>query len=393
MKLQTTISTSRRALLTGLALWALTWASGCGEQAIEGIEYGADQGPDPFIMNGEPNNDVPDDPEPEMVPDPAPDVLGCVNDSDCDGGLCVDGECFESGALDCDNDPGCEQGDPEEYDFEVMGSFLSSIAVETSPSIGADLDGDGNPDNAFGGLFLDLGSILPMEDINDSLASAITSGELLMGATWPGLDESLSDGEGIQTHLFRLEAIEGGYLASRDSFISDSRTPASRFEGTLEGGLLISGPTDFVLPFSGDGFALDVTLSGAYLSGVLSTDEAGVAMAEGTLAGAVGVPDFMEVINDFLLSENCACLGLDGPMIDVSLGAVPEACVGQFDGEACASEGMENTCAQAASTCDLFVPLIYGQADLDLDGDGSLDALSAFVRIQMRGADIVGVAD
>ncbi|MEL6178658.1 MAG: hypothetical protein AAFS10_06875, partial [Myxococcota bacterium] len=117
-----------------------------------------------------------------------------------------------------------------------------------------------------------------------------------------------------------------------------------------------------------------------------SVDGDGVALADGELAGAVPLTAVVDALNNFLASDNCACLELDGPLITGEGAAF--ACTGSPGGTC---SGDDAICGTIASACGLAVPIVVGQADIDLSGDGVSDSISVFIRIGASGATVTGL--
>jgi hypothetical protein len=343
------------------------------------------------------------DPTPDSMPDGTPDG---TPDAMPDGTPDAMPDGTPDAAPDSTPDPtpddpcaqvDCVDGTPDDYDFSVPGSRFSSIILETDASVGADLDGDGDADNALGALLNDLGTLLGDADLNAQLAESIEEGSLSLGATWPSFADGLADSGDADIHMFALvdpddnPATTDEYLADRESFIEGTQSPIIQFNGaSVSGGALTAGPSNFNLTVPLGEIALNVTISEAEIEGNLSEDAGGIAASGVTLAGVLSLENLIDALNAFLQSGQCTCLGLEGPLIDLSLGAGPQACVGQFDDSTCADEG-QDLCATIAGACILAVPVIAGQTDIDLDGDGTSDALSVFIRIEMEGTNISGV--
>ena len=291
----------------------------------------------------------------------------------------------------------CIDGTPEDYDFNLPASHFSFIFLETDVNQGADIDGDGTPDNALGALLNDLGGLLGDADLNAQLAESIDEGSLALGATWPTFSGGLADSNDVDIHMFALEDADGdpttkdAFIADRDSFIEGTQSPLIQFLGaSVSGGALEAGPANFQLTVPLGEIALAITITNAQIEADLTEDSLGIATSNMTMAGVVSLRSVVDALNAFLRSEQCSCLGLEGPLIDLSLGAGPQSCVGQFDDATCAEEG-QDLCSTIASACLLVMPVLDGQTDIDLNNDGSPDALSVFIRLELTGTQITGV--
>ena len=309
----------------------------------------------------------------------------------CDIALaCVGAECL------CDAED-CLEGEPEEYDFDVAGTYVTAIRVVVDDEDGLDLDNDGTPDNAFGPV-IDALSLLLGGGLNRELQIQIAQGTLALGITWPTLARGapIADAEGVEVDILSLVDADDDletrdrWLATRGSFLPGYVTPRSRFRsGTLAAGRLNAGPADhffMVLPFGE--VSLTMIVTNALLAGTVTRDGQGARLGGGTLGGQLTLEDLIASVNDYLLSETCECLGLEGPMLDLRVGQGPEACVGEFTASNCGDQGI---CATLARNCRIFMNLLIPNMDLDTDGDGDFDAFSAFLRLSGQGAVIEGL--
>ena len=136
-------------------------------------------------------------------------------------------------------------------------------------------------------------------------------------------------------------------------------------------------------------FPLSLSLYGVEMEADLSDDAAGIAMSNGYIAGGLPVQEFFDTFNTFLLSPACSCVDLDGPLFDLSQGINGGACTQSPDTSSCSGE-VGGACAALVDGCVFFVPILGGQADLDLDGDGFEDAYSTYLTISAEGANLIG---
>ncbi len=344
-----------------------------------------------------------DDANPEVFPCPFDPVGVCADRlSDrfncggcgraCDLSLsCVQGACVCEGQS-------CDEGEPEDYDFGVPATFFSALVIVTDRAQGDDVDGDGDVDNAFGPMIGELGSLLGA-DVNAQLRFLISTGQLALGATWPTLTPpNVSEAIGVQVDFFDLVDVDNNprtqevWRADRDSFVPGFIAPRTRFVGgVIEGGALEAGPADnfrMIIPL-GD-VPLPLIIDRATLRGEVSVDAPGIGLADGTVGGVIRFGNFIGALNALLQSDFCSCLGLDSPMIDLSLGNGPRACVGQFDSGTCEQRG-QGLCGALADNCGLIMLILPGQMDVDTDNNRRNDAFSVFLRLEGQGADIIGV--
>ncbi len=283
-------------------------------------------------------------------------------------------------------------GVPEAYDLAVPASVLDSLEVVTDGS-GDDLNGDGVPDNSLGTI---LGSLEPLiGDINEIIRESIESGDLLLGAAWPDLPISIPDSNDVTTDFFLLEDEDGNpmtrerFLVRRDSFVEGTGTPRFRVTGgEVAARQWAAGPVEFPLELPLAGLRLDLIIKRASVRGTLSAVGDGIAVANGTLSGVVSLADFFAAINAFLGSEACGCLRLRGPLLVLDEGTGAWSCSNTFD-DMC---GRNDPCSTIASLCSLALGIFLNNADIDTDGDGEPDSLSAFLRVRLSGAKLVGLA-
>ncbi|MBH23454.1 MAG: hypothetical protein CMH57_03110 [Myxococcales bacterium] len=301
----------------------------------------------------------------------------CETDDDCWGdAMCMDGDCMVASA--------------DDYPYEgTPASFINSIALETDGSVGADLDGDGSPDNALGNLLNQLGSLLGDVDINAELAGAIADGDLALGMAWPDLDvASISDASDLTIHVFSMSATEadGVYTADLASFMDGTGNPQIEFNGAeISGGALSAGPAQFAFALNLADIPIELLVDSAQIMADASADGSGVALANGELSGAVPLSAIIDALNGYLASDSCACLELDGDLITGS--GASFSCTGTPAGSC---SGDAEICSTIANACRLAVPIVSGQADIDLSGDGTADSISVFIRLEAQGATLSG---
>ncbi|MBH24525.1 MAG: hypothetical protein CMH57_08745 [Myxococcales bacterium] len=373
------------------------------DQNCDGLD-GVDADGDLFASAGSGGSDC-DDEDPTVYPcafdppglctDRATDRNNCgACNAACDLGLtCIASRC-ECIAEDC------TVGAPEDYAFTGPDTFFYRVNIELNEAAGFDLDGDGAPDNALG-VLMDTIDDLFMGNVNAELNNQVQIGELALGATWPTLDfESPLDGAtGVQMDVFALVDVDDNpgtrdrYLTTRDSFIEGHQTPRSRFrDGTIEGAQIEIGPADnFFVTLPIQGVSLRVAVEDAIMRGTISRDSLGVRLFNARIGGVLTLANFVDSVNEYLQSDACSCLGLEGPMIDLRVDTGSQACIGDYSTDSCAG-AQQGLCTAIAVQCSLFMSLIEASLDLDVDGDGELDAMSAMLRLDGQGTDIEGVA-
>jgi hypothetical protein len=306
-------------------------------------------------------------------------------------------QCIEGGCT-CEAED-CQEGTPDDYALEdTPATFFYRIQVVTDGERGEDVDGDGEPDNAFGPLIQTLSQLLG-GSINRELTNQIASGELALGAKWPTLTEGVSDQEEMAFDIFTLQdtdenpATQDSFLVRRDSFLPGYQTPRSRFRnGSLVSGRLEAGPSPaFFMEVPLGGIPLAFVIEDAVMRGTLSVDPGGIRVSNATIGGVLPLQSLMDTVNDFLLSEECACIHLDTPLVDLRAGVGRETCVGEPRPNRCVEEGRAE-CATISSSCRLFMDLMFNEVDIDTDDDGVNDAFSIYLSLSGRGTSIGGLA-
>lgn len=205
---------------------------------------------------------------------------------------------------------------------------------------GVDLTGDGNPDNALAELFTDpvIGNALGGSP-NGWIGQSVESGDLLVMLDFQFLGDFTEDRHAEIDMLLGSPSMSDGadpfsgdvLLSVRCGSLADDGGAASRFDNAALAGGKLSGEGGeflFLMPFARDTV---VVLRDAHIRGTLAPD--GSSLQQGVLAGAVRYGDLELVVeND------------------------PE--IGSGFGE-------------------LMLAFLENRLDVDLDGDGTPDALSA----------------
>lgn len=370
------------------------------DQSCDGVD-GTDGDLDTFASVDSGGNDCDDDNSeiypcawdpPGVCADRAADPRNCGTCLNiCSVGLqCLSSECT------CDAGD-CEPGTPDDYILGPPATFFYRIQVVTNGDFGEDVDGDGEPDNAFGPLVATLSQLLG-GNINRDLTFQIETGLLALGAVWPTLEDGIVDHDDLRLDIFALAdtddnpATLDNFLIRRDSFLPGYQTPRSRFRGgALASGRMVAGSPRLFLEVPLGGIPLAITIEDAVMRGTLRTDPAGIALTSGTIGGVLPLQSLIDTVNDFLLSPECECVHLDRPLVDLRAGVGRETCVGEPRPNRCADEGLA-VCATIATSCRLFLDLLFNEVDVDTDGDGENDAFSIYLSLSGRGTSIDGLA-
>jgi len=279
-----------------------------------------------------------------------------------------------------------QPGTPEQYDLDAPASHIDQLVFALSASQGRDLNGDGRIDNAAGGL---LGTIndLAEADLNQRLSEQVANGSVSLGLTWIPRGASLEHGD-VELHFLHLRFTDdpARFDVYADSFLDGTRTPAVRFAGHTEGGELDAGPStlDVVLPLFGA--SVELRLERTLIRGLLVQRDGGVAVTDGDLAGYLGLASVIGALNAYTgPSGQCACLGLPQGLID------PVGGLGQLRCRPPGAECGEGACQTLANLCSTVLPGVTAQADADLDGDGTRESLSVYLRFQAAPARLGGI--
>jgi len=285
-----------------------------------------------------------------------------------------------------DAEPAPPDMGPTRPDGPISGSYLNEVSFETSEDNGADIDGDGDVDNRLGVLLETVRLFAPDLDANRKLRAAISEGTLRVGARWNGLDaDQLIDGNQFEVGMIDFEPAPG--YAPQARSVHPDGTPRSLFsEAYIEGGILHASARELQLFFTIWDIPVVLDVAHVKLTGMVLPFIDGIGVRDGRITGGVTIESIGRFLNDFMAEPECACLGLDGPFIDLSRG-IEEACHPDLDHTRCGPDD-QASCAVLAERCTIIVPMFTSGADVDSDGDGETDALGVDLRLGALGVTL-----
>jgi hypothetical protein len=332
---------------------------------------------------------------------------GC--EPECDAGFVCQrsGACLAEAACDADDDCGsgqrCVGGacldplPPDAWAARGATGFASEILVP-GVLLGAccfDFTGDGLPDNALAG-FERFSSVLGSEPLEDLYAEMLDDGQVGIGfdlapttdgrADFGILDVSADlDGDGEPESDADDRATGDATLRVTRSGLGNFG-PLSLFPNAAwDGEILRSGPSDVyltlppgaLLSLSDQPQRLRVQL--ARIEGLLATDEGGLATLDDeplAFGGAIAATEIVDGINEAI--PDCVCVSDNAPnlvRIEESDDGLTLSCNPRVSLVLCA--GAEGACGQLPVLCEALPDLSpFLPWDVDLDGDGRVDAAS-----------------
>ncbi len=286
----------------------------------------------------------------------------------------------------------------DEYDYDVPASFLDHVHVEREG--GVDLNGDGRPDNALGALVSLLESMPGgPEDVDAILTEAIEDGTLAVGAAWPSFEAGVADAASVDAHFFEFvdndddPETHDAFFVDRRSFELGTSVPRHRFNGSVAANRVEGTASSFPIatPFLGGLILADLESVQIEARVVESGD--GIAVTEGTIAGVIPALQLYDGLNELYRNE-CDCLGLDPGedlfqvAVDEDRGTIDIDCHPDADDDACAPDD-NDLCSSLSVTCSV-VGIMGSVFDVDTDGDGINDGLSAYFSFTMVDTRLLG---
>ena len=299
------------------------------------------------------------------------------------GATCEDGACVST-------------TDPPVVGDLAYASFIHQVSL--SPGAGFDLNGDGLVDNGLADLMAAMAEFLGASlDLNAEIAAAIEEGLLLLLVEWVALDDPVDDPWVAINGYLGQDADGGSYednLTGSASFwvAPDSLDPETGLPLisvaplVLDKSTLLGGPMSITFPIPADGDLYPITLVDAQLHAEVAVNPSGhgLDVMDGVIGGAVPMDSVWALVNAYEAAQ-CECLAISGPLLTWTGEGSTPVCAdapGECDFEICAA---------LAEYCSLLVMLV--QPDLDTDGNGVEDAISAGVYFGAVAAIIEGLGE
>jgi hypothetical protein len=355
-------------------------------------------------------------------------------------------ECIAHGCVDPVDSPAA-------YVAEAAGREASFMWRLQNPSLFAerdvccfDFNGDALPDNAFGDLLPVMATLLGVtnEEIQLRFEQSIQDGANVLVADWRQLPV---DGAALEDGATSFSVFPSRYNPAESWEVRAAGDGHFRLEpegfgpygalvqfnaGGLASGTLQAGPSEFPLtiPDLGPGAlffrGMDIVLQGALLVAPLSLEANGVhtidevrgsppdtyAVAGGMLGGVIPAGAFVDSMNR--VYSTCACAGVTGNLVTGEEGAEeydihclenayldpvpiccdtpgePPGCVDGTVGVDCCASGSD--CTYVPTMCQ-YLSIFASILDVDTNGNGVTDGMSAGFRIGLTGAAIEGLAE
>jgi hypothetical protein len=396
------------------------------------------------------------DEDPDTTPDPDTDegdndAMADTGGDDGGGGgscaSCVSDEFKDDTVRNCsdqaDERPARCDEDPTQFTDWGPGSVITNLELTSDEASDCCFNIDGSDDGSVDNQLASVLGFLPT-NIDASIGQNLADGEFVVLNEHAGLtDLGQSEDFNVNFHLGEfgsetasnyvqkadsscsfdetncdLESSSGeDFLVNPESFDEGTHPQAQVEPATITNAEVGAGPGNVLLNLSiPDVGSISLDIRGAKIEA--SVDEQasdlagdGVVLTDGKLGGYVLMKDVLGLINN-LFSE-CGCLnnpdqaivGYDTSSDDPDL--FPDECAKENppEGEcslSCTDEVQSNTdscgsgsdeiCKQAGTLCGA-TSLLSTARDLDVDGDGQLDAVSIGAIFEAAGANIEGIAD
>lgn len=327
-------------------------------------------------------------------------------------GVCADGYSCNTDTGVCEAAPtGCDAANPDRptrcdearADVDFGPTSLVTAFQLAAADCCFDLNDDGEPDNK-------LSLLETLVGVNAGIQDSIESGSLVLIFEHAGLTSlDSSDPYNLNVWLgksYEPPVPEEGLLIDPASIDQGTQPQASLPNAKIVDGVLTAGPgiVDLNITLPGildDPISLRISAaqieatvdpSSSIEDGIVIKHPTSAALPGGKLGGAVRVDDLFSAVNTF--ASTCTCLGLDGDDFVIYDPATPEVrakCDARVPSNTCEADG-ESTCASLTQLCS-FASTLGGLADVDTDGDGTVDAISIGTQFNTTGVKVQGFAE
>lgn len=232
--------------------------------------------------------------------------------------------------------PVADEYEPPPPPEEIFGYVLNGLQLAEAGT-GFDVDEDGTPDNSFAELLAALGGVLPA-DPNQQLADAVAQGNLIILLHALGIQDFMFD-DGFKLNGYGGEDLDAdasdNFSGSEEfginpsSYDENGDPQISFHDVVIDNGVFFGGPSLFVLsmPLIQGQAPMDILIDRARIKGNITSAD----IVDGLLGGAIPKDDLITALNQ-----------------------IPE--IQQYIG--------------------LVTILLNRRCDIDLDGDGTMDAIS-----------------
>ena len=436
----------RRKLVAVLAVFAAVGLtlSACSQPPGEEGKDASQTEEDASAEDGsvDPDTGVADDDTSSDQDAAAPDTgmacQGCVDDK-----YKVEAKTCDSG-----NPPDRCSEKPEEYSMWGPGSVITSMELTSDEAKDCCFNIDGSPDGSNDNALAQLLGFIPDTDIDGEIKKSLAGGDFILLNEHDGLSD-LSSGKDYNLNFYLgefgdkdaqsyieqkdpmcdiekdpskcdLKSASGkNFLINAESFDKGTHPQAQVSPAAIANSKdLNAGPGKVVINLTLPGIGnLGLVINGATIEAEVVKGESdvtsggdGVVMKKGKLGGYVLMKDVIGLVND--LFENCDCL--ENPKMAITYpntdpmdpdlkpnkcldednepkeGECEVACSMDVNNKASMCSGAGGLCEQAGTVCG-FVGAFTNTADLDVDGDGQLDAVSIGALFEATGAKIQGI--
>lgn len=393
--------------------------SGCGGGS------GGDDDADASMDTAEDTTEM--DPAPDVEPDVSEDGTDAMVEPDAPAGPCTPGDgtctsparCVGGACVDPVDDPEAYATDASSRPASFWWTIQLPALFTPAERCCFDFTGDGVDDDGFGALAGVMEPILDEVDVQDLFDSMIQDGDELLVNDWTMLADAGVDGE-ARFSVFETESTDtyvtmqegdGTFLLKPDSFGTHGALVQFN-HGQVADDVLYSGPSTFLLTIpmavlwgaSGSGelplheariqAPIDIQSDGVHTVDETRTGDTPALVGGGKLGGVIEMADLLAVLDQ--QARACDCRGLDpaSPVIQWEINTeesrLDVSCTDNVGvDEMCGPE--DGTLCQTLNTICATLPMLGNIADVDRDGDGVNESLTAGFRFGWTGASIDGL--